>query len=88
MLVTFGTFRVQQDFLNLQNRRYFFAFFGHEAGLERETRATGRSLSVARVWASRSLCACLHLPEKREKLTPVRQARLPKSPFWLGHRCR
>ena len=87
MLVTFGTFKVKLDFLNLQNRRYFFAFFGHEACLEREKRATGRSVSVARVWASRSLCACLHSSEKREKLTPVRQARLPKSPFWLGHRC-
>ena len=37
MLVTFGTHRVKQDFLNLQNRCYFFAFFGHEAGLECET---------------------------------------------------
>ena len=48
MLVTFGTFRGKQDFLNLQNRCYVFAFFGHEAGLERETRATVKSVGVAR----------------------------------------
>ena len=70
MLVTFGTFRGKQDFLNLQNRCYVFAFFGHEAGLE-------KAWELRVPVASRSLRACLPSPEER-------QARLPKSPFrWV-----
>ena len=36
------------EFANLQKRRYFFAFSGEqEAGVERETRATGESACLA-----------------------------------------
>lgn len=46
-------------FPSLQNRRYFFAFFGgeHEANEERETRAMGKSRSTS----------ALYSPKKHEK---------------------
>jgi len=77
MLVTFGTFRVKQGFLNLQIRRYFSDVFRARSGLgARDTRDGEKRGSRACL----GLRACLHSPERR-------QARLPKCPVWLGHRC-